>query len=89
MNRRAKLAAEAEAYAAEQARQRAAAAEEKRLRELAELRAKLTAEFKQTALKEWQKMQKELRRKAWEVFRSKKHIRVAQIKRMYADLKRF
>ena len=89
MKRRAKLAAEADAYAAEQARQRAAAAEEKRLRELAELRAKLTAEFKQTALKEWRKMQKELSRKAWEVFRSKKHIRVAQIKRMYADLKRF
>ena len=89
MQRRARLAAEAEAYAAEQARLRALEAEEKRLRELAEARARALQEWKRQAVEEWHVLQAELRKKAWEEFKSKKYIRVAQIKRMYADLKKF
>ena len=87
MNRRAKLAAEAEAYAAEQARLRALEAEEKRQRELAIAKAKALQQFRRQAEKEWALLQAQLREKAWQEFRSKKHIRVAKIKRMYSDLK--
>lgn len=89
LNRRAKLAAAAEAFAQEQARLRLLEAEEQRRRELAEAKAQALREMRAQAEGEWKVLQAELREKAWIEFRSKKYIRVAKIKRMYDDLKKF